>query len=190
MGEVGLIYAITCTATGRRYVGSTVDYPARRRRHLHQLRRGNHHSKFLQREYSKHGSEAIEFSIVIDGVPIGDLITAEAEMIRSMRPEYNGAQPGPTRRGAKQTAACKAKVAEANKGRRHTAEAKAKIAAASMGNKHGEGNTNRLKVTADMRAEILSLRAEGIGCRRLAVMFGVDKKTIHNVYHGNYKSEV
>lgn len=181
---------VRCTVSSRRYIGSSCNFTARKRRHLHQLRHGSHHSRFMQREFNKHGESAFVFEVIESGIPASALIERETAAILSMLPEYNGAQPGATRIGSKQTDSCKAKVSAANKGRTRTAETKARIGAASKGNQYAKGNTNRLKVTASIREEILALRESGIGCRRLAVMFGVDKKTIHNVYHRNYKSEI
>lgn len=41
------VYAITNTATGKRYIGSAVNIKKRWREHLHNLRKNKHHSKKL-----------------------------------------------------------------------------------------------------------------------------------------------
>lgn len=49
------IYQIRCTATGRRYVGSTSSFSRRMYEHLLMLMAGNHHSIKLQRAFNKYG---------------------------------------------------------------------------------------------------------------------------------------
>lgn len=61
----GAIYTITCSANGKTYVGSTIRTPRQRwLEHLHHLRKGKHHSRYLQHAYSKHGEESLTFSVV------------------------------------------------------------------------------------------------------------------------------
>jgi group I intron endonuclease len=61
----GVIYTITCSENGKTYVGSTMRRPRQRwHEHLHHLRKGKHHSRYLQHAYSKHGEESLTFSIV------------------------------------------------------------------------------------------------------------------------------
>jgi group I intron endonuclease len=45
--------------SGRCYVGSAVDYPKRRRDHLHLLRKGRHHSLKLQNAWNKYGEQLV-----------------------------------------------------------------------------------------------------------------------------------
>lgn len=62
----GVIYYIECSANGRLYVGSTTKTPPRLRwlEHLHRLRKGDHHSPFLQRAWCKYGESAFGFRVV------------------------------------------------------------------------------------------------------------------------------
>lgn len=61
----GVIYTITCSENGKTYVGSTMRLPNQRRlEHLHHLRKGKHHSRYLQHAYSKHGEESLTFRVV------------------------------------------------------------------------------------------------------------------------------
>ena len=59
----GVIYYIRSAATGRTYVGSTTrGIKQRWSEHLHYLRKGTHHSRHLQRVYSKHGEDDLSVS--------------------------------------------------------------------------------------------------------------------------------
>ena len=65
----GVIYEIASVATGRRYIGSSVDYKSRWSTHKRELANGTHHNIRLLREYNLHGSDNFEFNIiqVVDG---------------------------------------------------------------------------------------------------------------------------
>lgn len=185
MGDIadmrGAVYKITCTANGRTYIGSTVDFPSRRRRHIHLLRRGMHHSLHLQRSYDKHGEQAITFEIIDDGVPVATLLDRESCLIRSLKPAFNSSSVNATRLGAKQSSECKAKVSRANKGRSHSPESKTKISSSMVGNTNAKGNTSRRMVTPEIKGMILSLAAGGMGSYRIGKLVGLSKKTVINV---------
>lgn len=57
------VYKITCP-NNRFYLGSAIDFVARKNRHLYDLRRGKHHNSILQRIYNKYGAESLSFSVV------------------------------------------------------------------------------------------------------------------------------
>lgn len=58
------IYKITCVPTGKVYVGSAIDLQARRSVHLYELRRGTHHSRYLQRAWDKYGEGSFVFEVI------------------------------------------------------------------------------------------------------------------------------
>jgi GIY-YIG catalytic domain len=58
------IYFIVCNATGRFYVGSTVNLHERRRSHWTSLRGGKHGNKYLQRAWRRHGAAKFEFRVI------------------------------------------------------------------------------------------------------------------------------
>ena len=60
------IYEIVQRTSMKRYVGSAVDFAARRRLHISQLKRGNHHSLYLQRAWDKYGESEFEFRIILE----------------------------------------------------------------------------------------------------------------------------
>lgn len=82
------IYAIVCLPTGRCYIGSAVRLRARYSLHYHQLSKGEHHSRFLQRAWDKYGPEAFEFRILLLCRP-GDLQFFEQRALDSYKPDFN-----------------------------------------------------------------------------------------------------
>ena len=51
-----LIYCITNTVNGKKYIGSTYDIKTRFYGHLHALKNGNHHSGQMQDDYNRYGN--------------------------------------------------------------------------------------------------------------------------------------
>ena len=72
------VYAITHTATGRRYVGSSADLVRRQQLHWRHLRQGGHHSPRLQHAFNKYGEHRFEFRV------LERIDHDEAEQLRSM----------------------------------------------------------------------------------------------------------
>jgi group I intron endonuclease len=190
MGEIaemsGYIYQISCLNTKRKYIGSSSDFAARKRGHLYLLRKGRHHSIHLQRAYAKYGERSFVFSVIEHNIPLHSLISKEATYIQQFHPEFNSDMPHPTRRGAIQSAACKAKVSAANKGRKRSPQTRLKIKAALLGNTYSAGKLNALKVTPDILKRIQDLRQQGFGCRRIASALGLNKTTILNVFNAKH----
>lgn len=57
------IYHITNTTNGEFYVGSSVDFRARFRKHKFELRKGIHKNEYLQRAWNKYGEENFSFEL-------------------------------------------------------------------------------------------------------------------------------
>src|SRR5258705_10686060 len=58
------IYKIVCIPTGKIYVGSTNDFYQRWKSHRSELKRGVHHSRYLQFSWNKYGEAAFQFEII------------------------------------------------------------------------------------------------------------------------------
>lgn len=58
------VYSITHTATGKKYVGSTVNLRIRWAKHRRELRTGVHHNQKLLRAWAKYGANAFVFAVV------------------------------------------------------------------------------------------------------------------------------
>lgn len=124
------IYQIIHRASGRRYVGQAQNIEARWSQHRRHLDAGKHHSKFLQRCWTKYGAEAFEFS-VIEVCYLSDLDVAEQRHLDQL-PAFNTSPTAGSARGVKHTAETRAKVSAAIKGLVKTPEHLAKIQAALL----------------------------------------------------------
>lgn len=71
------VYAIRHIASGKVYVGSAINPRVRWSQHVVALRRGDHHSKYLQRTWDKYGKDAFVFEILEPVLFVEDLITRE-----------------------------------------------------------------------------------------------------------------
>lgn len=83
------VYRIIHLATGRCYIGSTVNRSDRWQLHRWHLNHGSHHSPKLQRAWNKYGRDAFAFEVVED---VGDrdlVVDREQFYLDSLRPHYN-----------------------------------------------------------------------------------------------------
>lgn len=78
------VYQITCFATGKVYVGSSVDVRNRWLQHSLALRRGEHHSRHLQQAWNKYGPQAFGVA-VLEWVDPEQLLEVEQKWIDSTR---------------------------------------------------------------------------------------------------------
>jgi group I intron endonuclease len=58
------IYSITHEASGKVYVGSSLNIRRRWNKHRRELRQGAHHSQKLQRAWDKYGADAFVFAVI------------------------------------------------------------------------------------------------------------------------------
>jgi group I intron endonuclease len=58
------IYQITCTPTGKIYIGSAINLHRRYKNHLTELRGNRHKNAYLQRAWNKYGELAFEYSVI------------------------------------------------------------------------------------------------------------------------------
>lgn len=58
------VYSIVCEYNGKGYIGSSKNIQDRWKRHLRQLKRGNHVNPHLQSTFNKYGESSFKFSIV------------------------------------------------------------------------------------------------------------------------------
>ena len=113
------IYKITNTTNNKVYVGSTKDYLSRKRCHLCQLRKGKHHSKYLQRSYNKYGEENFKFELIIP-CPVRYLVKMEQWFFNELKPEYNILPIAGTNLGKIVTQETRIKISNTLRGRKAT----------------------------------------------------------------------
>lgn len=119
------IYEIVNLVNGKRYVGSAKDFKVRWAKHLGDLRRGRHHSVYLQRSWDQHGEAAFSFKVV-ELCDVSDLIAREQDWLDNSNPEYNISPTAGNCTGVKHSEASKLKRSIATKGRKASPESVAK----------------------------------------------------------------
>lgn len=93
MKKIGVIhdscvYKIVSKKTKKCYIGSAKDFNKRKSVHLWHLKKGSHHSAYLQNHVNKYGLDDISFEI-LDFVDIVDLVNKEQYYIDLFNPEFN-----------------------------------------------------------------------------------------------------
>lgn len=88
--EMGGVYAIKNLLNGKMYIGSTRDFKTRWANHRRLLRRGKHHSPYLQNAYNKIGEKHFVFIMIEACECVHDtLVFLEQKYIDELNPEYN-----------------------------------------------------------------------------------------------------
>lgn len=173
------IYGIRHTESGRVYVGSAVRTNARWRQHRSQLRKGTHHSAYLQAAWNKHGEQAFEFVVLEEVDSACKLLERENFWISSMKAADNrygfnccpiaGSQLGmkhsdqarakmsATMRGKKKSPEHQARINESLAGRKLSEQCKQLLSAARKGSKLSE--QTRLKMSESRKGKTASPEA-------------------------------
>lgn len=119
------IYKITCTVTGKFYIGSALNLRRRRHSHFSELRKNQHHSIYLQRAYNKHGADAFIFEVLELVLPMS-LTAREQYWLDKLKPfgrkGYNIAREAGSSLGIKQSPEHIEKHRQALLGRKHPPE--------------------------------------------------------------------
>lgn len=175
------IYCFLCLPTGKRYVGQANKLDRRKKKHLHDLRKGVHYNKYLQASFSKYGEEAFEFSVLEEAAP-GMLDIREKAWITYYRSNnrlfgFNltdgGRGCGPrlfsSEHRKKLSRAGKGRIfseehrrrlSEANKNKKLTPDHLEKLRAANMGRKRSAAFRRRLSQRNRMRVWTPEMRAK------------------------------
>lgn len=102
---MGTIYALHFGGS-RRYIGSAINLKRRLHEHWSALRRGVHHSRFLQRAVNKHGLENLKVQVLLDGIEPALLLPEEQKFIDAHKGQlYNCSPTAGSRLGCKDTPA-------------------------------------------------------------------------------------
>jgi group I intron endonuclease len=111
------IYLITCKENNRKYVGSAKNISNRWRDHRSFLARAAHHSRYLQRAWTKYGADAFEWTVIEVVDDPTQLLAREQFWIDTLHPEFNGSPYAnrPTNTGHKMSLVSRQKASESNK---------------------------------------------------------------------------
>ena len=162
------VYTIT-SPSGKKYIGSAaVSFAQRWSVHKHHLRKGTHHSPYLQRAWDKYGEENMVFAVYLR-CEKHECLALEQIAIDTMRPEYNiavvaqcpmqgrrhtqesiqkmsASQQGRTR--APISDGTRQKMSASQKGRPHprpNEASRAKMSAAQTGRRHSDATKEKLR---------------------------------------------
>ena len=83
------VYIIEHVVSGSWYIGSSRAIRSRWYSHRRLLRRGEHHSQYLQNSWNKYGEKAFTF-FVIEDCKKEELEKKEQEYVDAFKPEFNG----------------------------------------------------------------------------------------------------
>lgn len=175
------VYVITCVATGKFYVGSSVDVSKRLGRHREDLKAGGHHSRHLQRAWDGYGEVNFRFDIV-EYVPPDDIRKVEQEWIDRCRSAdrnhgYNMHPKALGSHGYTVSSEVRKKMSDSHKGRSLPAEQRAKMG--SVGSKHPGSKLDEWAVHT-IKARVI----EGEGQKALAEEFRVSRTTVNDIVAG------
>lgn len=129
------IYAVTCTMTGKAYIGSAVNLSLRWRKHYRELLKNGHHNLHLQRSWNKHGPHSLVFS-VLEVTSVDSLIAREQHYLSACGPTtlFNLSPTAGSVLGFKQSPETCELMRQQRLGiQTHTEETKAKISARFKG---------------------------------------------------------
>jgi len=137
----GVVYALHFGGP-KRYIGSTGRLNNRINGHWSLLAKGKHHSVALQRAVNKYGLDSLLIEILMDNVPLGNLLVEEQRFLDQHKGHtYNCSPTASSRRGCKERP-----------------ETKAKRIASLMGNSYRKGiphdDTSRTKISAGVKLAI------------------------------------
>ena len=143
------IYKITNLIDGKVYIGQTVNYNKRKKRHLNSLKNGNHHNEHLQRAFDKYGEDSFKIEL-IKKCNIEELDKLERYYIKELNAcnhdkGYNMMYGGQRYRNF--TKEVRLKMSEAGKGRKLTDEHKKKIGLAHKGRKLSQEHISKISAT-------------------------------------------
>jgi group I intron endonuclease len=122
--QVG-IYAFTSKVNGFCYVGQSINLAKRKREHLKDLRNGNHHAIHLQRHYSAHGVDCLDYC-VLEFCTL-DLLTAREQFWMNAYEatgSFNSIPASDSAKGFSPSVATRLKLSVAGKGKKRTLETK------------------------------------------------------------------
>jgi len=161
------IYKIINVVNNKFYVGSAVDFTARKRRHWWALRNQRHANKHLQAAWNKYGEQSFTF-VIVEELEVGtDILAAETVWLKEhVGKEYcynlgteaiaftrgwSGEKNPMWGKTFKHTAEAKAKISNASKARIQSEEEKAKRRESMKG--HFVATETKLKISAAVSGE-------------------------------------
>lgn len=110
------VYKITCTRTGKFYIGSSYNMKKRTNSHRCLLQKNTHTSIHLQRAWKKHGAEHFKVEVLFR-CSVDDLLFYEQRALNTLKPIFNILPTAGSNRGFIVSAATREKQSQAVKER-------------------------------------------------------------------------
>lgn len=156
--NVAGVYRIGLVFDERCYVGSSQNIGQRWNIHYRRLRRGDHHSRYLQHAWNKYGEDAFYIE-VIETCELDALLLVEQFWIDTLQSAFNMQPLAGRAAGFKHSPETRQKLSELRKGTTMPPETRSKISVALKGREqvggfHGKQHTpeSRAKMSASHKA--------------------------------------
>ncbi len=173
------VYAIRNKVNGKVYVGSAAGKEGIRGRwrlHRHQLIKGKHHNRYLQRAWDKYGCDAFEFLVVLichpDRCLANEQVYIDQYSAYEREKGYNIEPVATSSKGVERTDEYRRKQSAAQTGKIASTETREKLSRARKGVKKSVEHRARMSVAqegrvfSDAHREKLSIAARSRWMRR------------------------
>lgn len=160
MEKISGVYTITCTANGRRYVGSSTHVRSRWKAHRSALNLGKHSIHLLQADWNQHGCDAFEFRLVATVRDKEARLATEQALIDQYEATTSGYNRSPSARdctGIKLSPEHRLAISEANKGQPKSADHRQALSEAQ------KRYWSEQQATSDVSARMAELARRGKG---------------------------
>lgn len=144
ISNVPAVYEIVNTVNQKRYIGSSYNCRKRIVYHLSFLRRGSHHSKYLQRSWDKHGENSFVVNI-LETPLVNELLQREQHYMDLLKPEYNSSPTAGSCLGYKLSSETKERMSKAHKGRIKTPEHRESLSKSLQGRKLSDESIAKMR---------------------------------------------
>lgn len=143
------IYRITCTVTGKFYIGSAINLRRRHDNHFFHLQRNDHENPKLQNAWNKYGAESFTFEVLELVLPMS-LTAREQHWFNKLKPfgnkGFNIMKVAGSSMGRVVSPETRKKIADGQRGRSNphpgyevSPETRAKMSKSAMGNRSNLG---------------------------------------------------
>lgn len=147
--KISGIYKIVHVASGRCYVGQSVDVKGRWKNHRSDLRKGVHCAGYLQNVYNKYGIDSLSFEVIEQHSDLETLDAREQFWMDRLEPVFNNCKIAGTTRGMRHRPESIAKMIASKAGFKHSPESIAKMRAAKA---------DQPPVSAETREKLSAIR--------------------------------
>jgi group I intron endonuclease len=150
--NIQCVYKIVNIVNQHQYIGSTINFDRRKKRHTRELTNKKHHSRHLQNAWDFYGFDKFEFHILEIVNDINELTNRETFYLQSLNPEYNTMRDIKSHIGLKRSLETRKKMSLAQVGKKHSEETKQKLREINTGKKQSE-ETKQKRVSSMKSSE-------------------------------------